>query len=249
MSLQILIKSIEVWLLIKSVFWILTESQAATSEHQNGVLLEPEKNISDEEEVEHHDNDSGLLANYQYQQFSSAQIEALEANSSLNESQPSTSANGTAEERQEPLICDSCGVSFSDVALLNIHSTLHKERPFNCQMCGSSFKMMKCLMKHQKFHATEDLCIQFETPLHEEEFIVQLETCDAVDPSLHTLEVTTPGKCESQQNAQRCTSWWLYWFNIAICQLGCCMSICMQSMYSQLWIFCNIYSDTYMLLI
>lgn len=58
--------------------------------------------------------------------------------------------------------------------------------------------MMKCLMKHQKFHATENLCIQFEAPLHEQEFIVQLETCDAVDPSLHTLEVTTPGKCESQ---------------------------------------------------
>lgn len=175
---------------------MFTESQAANP--QNGVPLEPEKNNNDEEESERHNNDSGLLANYQYQQFSSAQIEALEASLSLNEHQPSTSTNGTAEERHEPLICDTCGISFSDVALFNIHSTVHKERPFNCQMCGSSFKMMKCLMKHQKFHATESLCIQFETPLHEQEFIVQLETCDAVDPSLHTLEVTTPGKCYSQ---------------------------------------------------
>lgn len=173
-------------------FWILIDGQAATSEFENSLPLEPDKNTGDEEESEHHANDS----NIQYQQLSSAQAEALTASAGLSDSQPSTSTNGTAEERRQPLICDSCGLTFSDVALLNIHNMLHKDRPFNCLTCGNTFKMMKCLMKHQKFHETQNLNIEFENSLHEEEFIVQLETCDAGDPSLATLEVTTQGKLE-----------------------------------------------------
>lgn len=180
-----------IYLFLKS-YCILTEGQA-TPEPENNVLLETEKIKDYESESEHHEN-SGQAANNQYQLLSSAPTDILPGNVGLSESQPSTSTNMAAEERQEPLICESCGVSFNDLALLNIHNALHKERPFNCLTCGNTFKMMKCLMKHQRFHTTPDVSIEFEATLHEEEFIVQLETCDAVNTSLETLEVTTQGK-------------------------------------------------------
>ncbi|XP_056302458.1 zinc finger protein 345 [Danio aesculapii] len=166
----------------------LDEGQAATSEPENGVLLEPGQNKDYEMGLEHHEN-SGPAANNQYQQLSSAPTDILASALVLSESQPSTSTNGAAEGRREPFVCESCGVSFSDGALLNIHNALHKERPFNCLICGNTFKMMKCLMKHQRFHTAPNMSIEFEGPLHEEEFIVQLETCDST--SLETLEVTT----------------------------------------------------------
>lgn len=157
------------------------------------MLLGPEKNKDYELESEHQEN-SGQAANNQYQQLPSAPTEIMAGNVALSESQPSTSTNIAAEERRAPFICESCGVSFNDLALLNIHNALHKERPFNCLTCGNTFKMMKCLMKHQRFHTTPEVSIEFEATLHEEEFIVQLETCDAVNTSLETLEVTTQGK-------------------------------------------------------
>ncbi|KTG22747.1 hypothetical protein cypCar_00017770 [Cyprinus carpio] len=168
----------------------LNEGQVAASEPENNVLLEPGQNKDYEMESENHEN-SVQAANTLYHQLSYAPTDILASSLSLSESQPSTSTNVAAQERQEPFICESCGVSFSDMALLNIHNALHKDRPFNCLTCGNTFKMMKCLMKHQRFHTTPELSIEFEATLNEEEFIVQLETCDTDNTSLETLEVTT----------------------------------------------------------
>ncbi len=201
------------YLLIFFSYYILTEGQAAASEPDNNVLLEPEPNKDYEMDSENRET-SVQAANTPYHQLSSAPTDILASSLSLSESQPSTSTNLAAEERREPFVCESCGVSFNDMALFNIHNALHKDRPFNCLTCGSTFKMMKCLMKHQRFHTTPDLSIEFEATLNEEEFIVQLETCDAVNTSLETLEVTTQGKAWFQVHCFKfcldmflCTIW------------------------------------------
>ncbi len=94
------------------------------------MLLEPEPNKDYEMESENHET-SVQAANTQYHQLSSAPTDILASSLSLSESQPSTSTNLAAEERREPFVCESCGVSFNDMALFNIHNALHKDRPFN----------------------------------------------------------------------------------------------------------------------
>ncbi len=79
-------------------------------------------------------------------------------------------------------------------------------------------------MKHQRFHTTPDLSIEFEATLNEEEFIVQLETCDAVNTSLETLEVTTQGKA---------------WFQMQCFKF--CLEICFSVLYGSPL---GLYTDT-----
>ncbi|TRY99403.1 hypothetical protein DNTS_002015 [Danionella cerebrum] len=170
--------------------------QVVISDGGNNLFRELETNRDYTIESEHNEN-SGQVAENPAQQLSSPPADILAASLVLSRNNPSISTNSAVEERRESFFCECCGVMFSDNALLNIHSALHKERPFNCLTCGNTFKMMKCLMKHERFHKSPDLCVGLET-LHEEEFIVQLETCDGVNAALVTTQEILQNNLENE---------------------------------------------------
>lgn len=75
-----------------------------------------------------------------------------------------TSGNASTtpeEEKEAPLSCSPCGLTFKDVAEHEVHQLIHQPGPFNCPLCSKVFPTTPELNEHLRSHQGEShyLCM------------------------------------------------------------------------------------------